>query len=101
MRDTTIDRGTKTSLKLGRPQLHKVILHNDDFTPREFVMLVLAAVFRLGEDDSYRIMMTAHKLGACVIAVYAQDIAETKASEAGDLAREAGFALLFTTEPDE
>lgn len=64
-------------------------------------MLVLKAVFSMNADASYRVMMTAHKLGTCVVVVCARDIAETRAKEATDLAKEAGFPLLFQTEPEE
>ncbi|GAA4176502.1 ATP-dependent Clp protease adapter ClpS [Shinella granuli] len=90
-----------TEPKLERPKLYKVILVNDDYTPREFVTLVLKAVFRMAEETSYRVMMTAHKMGTAVVVVCARDIAETKAKEATDLAKEAGFPLLFQTEPEE
>ena len=60
----------KTTPKTARPPLYKVILLNDDFTPREFVVKVLEAVFRMNESQAYRVMMTAHRRGACVIAVY-------------------------------
>ena len=92
---------TKTRLKTERPRLHKVILVNDDYTPREFVVMVLKAEFRMNEDQAYRVMLTAHQKGTCVIAVYAQDIAETKATRATDLGRSKGYPLLFTTEPEE
>jgi ATP-dependent Clp protease adaptor protein ClpS len=92
---------TKVRPKTQRPRLHKVILLNDDFTPREFVVVVLKAVFRMGEDHAYRVMMTAHRRGACVVAVYARDIAETKATEGTEAGRRAGYPLLFTTEPEE
>ena len=95
------DLRTKTKPKVERPRLHKVILLNDDYTPREFVMLVLQAVFRMGEDEAYRIMATAHTKGSCVVAVYTKDVAETKVAEAMDLAQEAGHPLMFTTEPEE
>lgn len=87
--------------KVERPRLHKVILVNDDYTPREFVVQVLKAVFRTTEDQAYRIMITAHRKGSCVVAVYARDIAETKATEATELGKRAGFPLQFTTEPEE
>jgi ATP-dependent Clp protease adaptor protein ClpS len=87
--------------KTQRPPLYKVILLNDDYTPREFVVLVLKAVFRMNEDEAYRVMMTAHRRGACVIAVYAKDVAETKAKEATELGKEKGYPLFFTTEPEE
>jgi ATP-dependent Clp protease adaptor protein ClpS len=87
--------------KTKRPPLYKVILLNDDYTPREFVVLVLKAVFRMNEDEAYRVMMTAHRRGACVIAVYAKDVAETKAKEATELGKANGYPLFFTTEPEE
>ena len=91
----------KPKTKIERPPLWKVILLNDDFTPREFVVEVLKAVFRLNESQSYRVMMTAHQKGACVIAVYTRDVAETKAKEATDLGKANGFPLYFTTEKEE
>lgn len=84
-----------------RPPLWKVILLNDDFTPREFVVAVLKAVFRLNESQAFRVMLTAHQKGACVIAVYSRDVAETKAREATDLGKANGFPLYFTTEKEE
>jgi ATP-dependent Clp protease adaptor protein ClpS len=92
---------TRTRLKTERPRLHKVILVNDDYTPREFVVTVLKAEFRMNEERAHHVMMTAHQRGVCVVAVYAQDIAETKATRATDLGRSKGYPLLFTTEPEE
>jgi ATP-dependent Clp protease adaptor protein ClpS len=91
----------KTRPKTERPKLYKVILLNDDFTPREFVVLVLKAVFRMNETTAYRVMLTAHQKGACVIAVYTRDVAETKAKEATELGKSKGYPLYFTTEPEE
>ncbi|WP_105384131.1 ATP-dependent Clp protease adapter ClpS [Neorhizobium alkalisoli] len=99
--DTTLKPKTTTKPKLERPKLYKVILVNDDYTPREFVIMVLKAVFRMSEETGYRVMMTAHRMGTCVVVVCAKDIAETKAKEAVDLAKEAGYPLMFTTEPEE
>ena len=99
--DTTLTPKTVTKPKLQRPRLYKVILVNDDYTPRDFVVLVLKAIFHMAEETSYRVMMTAHKMGTSVVVVCARDIAETKAKEATDLGKEAGFPLLFQTEPEE
>jgi ATP-dependent Clp protease adaptor protein ClpS len=101
MHDVTTKPRTDTKPKTQRPRLHKVILLNDDYTPREFVVVVLKAEFRMNEDQAYRVMMTAHRRGACVVSVYPQDIAETKATRATDAARGKGYPLLFTTEPEE
>ncbi|WP_342732990.1 ATP-dependent Clp protease adapter ClpS [Bradyrhizobium sp. B117] len=98
---TTPKTKTKTKTKVERPRLHKVILINDDYTPREFVTMVLKAEFRMTEDQAYKVMITAHKLGTCVVAVFTKDVAETKATRATDAGRAKGYPLLFTTEPEE
>ncbi|MDR6663164.1 ATP-dependent Clp protease adapter ClpS [Tardiphaga sp. 1201_B9_N1_1] len=92
---------TKTKPKVERPKLYKVILVNDDFTPREFVVRVLKAEFRMSEDQAAKVMMTAHQRGVCVVAVFTRDVAETKATRATDAGRAKGYPLLFTTEPEE
>lgn len=92
---------TKTESKTERPKLWKVILLNDDYTPREFVVEVLKAVFRMNETQAHAVMMTAHQKGACVIAVFTKDVADTKAKEATELGKSNGFPLYFTTEPEE
>jgi ATP-dependent Clp protease adaptor protein ClpS len=101
MNKTLVKPQTKTKTKTQRPPLYKVILLNDDYTPREFVVQVLKAVFRMTADQAYRVMMTAHTKGACVIAVYTRDVAETKAKEATELGKSKGYPLFFTTEPEE
>lgn len=90
----------KTKTTTQRPPLWKVILLNDDYTPREFVVQVLKAVFHMNESHAFKVMITAHQKGACVIAVFARDIAETKAKEATELGRAYGFPLYFTTEKE-
>ena len=99
--DTDTKPRTRTAPKVARPPLYKVILVNDDFTPRDFVVRVLKAEFRISEDQAHRIMITAHTKGACVVAVFTQEIAETKATRATEMARNEGYPLLFTTEPEE
>jgi ATP-dependent Clp protease adaptor protein ClpS len=101
MSKTTIKTRKQARPKTQRPKLWKVILLNDDYTPREFVVLVLKAVFRMNEDEAYNVMITAHKRGVCVIAVYTQDVADTKAKEATELGKSKGYPLYFTTEPEE
>ena len=99
--NTNTKTRTKTKLKTERPRLHKVILINDDYTPREFVVKVLEAVFRMNESQAHKVMMTAHQRGACVVAAFQKDVAESKATEATDLGKQAGYPLMFTTEPEE
>ena len=83
-----------------RPKLYKVILLNDDFTPRRFVTKVLQTVFRMTEGKAEGVMLTAHMRGACVVAVYTREVAEQKAKEATELGRQAGFPLTFTAEKE-
>ncbi len=92
---------TRSATKTARPSLHKVLLLNDDFTPREFVVRVLKAEFRCTGDQAQRIMITAHTKGSCVVAVFTKEIAEEKATRATEMARNEGFPLLFATEPEE
>ena len=92
---------TKVKTQTERPKLWKVILLNDDYTLREFVVQVLKAVFRMNESQAYRVMMTAHRRGACVIAVYTRDVADTKAKEATEMGKAKGYPLYFTTEKEE
>jgi ATP-dependent Clp protease adaptor protein ClpS len=99
--DTNIRTRPKVLPKTARPRLHKVIVVNDDYTPRDFVVLVLKGEFGMTETQAYRVMITAHRRGSCVVAVYTKDIAESKATRATDAARKNGYPLLFTTEPEE
>ncbi|MGX8012558.1 ATP-dependent Clp protease adapter ClpS [Mesorhizobium sp. ORM8.1] len=101
MPETVIKPRTKIQPKTERPKLYKVILVNDDFTPREFVVTVLKGEFKLSEDQANRVMITAHTRGVCVVAVFTRDIAETKATRATDAGKAKGYPLLFTTEPEE
>jgi ATP-dependent Clp protease adaptor protein ClpS len=88
-------------VKPERPRLHKVILVNDDYTHREFVVTVLKAEFRVSEDQALRVMITTHRRGVCVVSVYPRDVAEAKATNATDAGRSKGYPLKFTTEPEE
>lgn len=101
MNDITLLPGTKIRPAIDRPRLHKVILVNDDYTPREFVVSVLKSEFRMAERQAYHVMMTAHRRGLCVVAVYTKDVADAKAARATEAGRGKGYPLLFTTEPEE
>jgi ATP-dependent Clp protease adaptor protein ClpS len=91
----------KQKPKLERPKLYKVLLHNDNFTPMEFVVLVLREVFAKSEADAMSIMLHAHTHGFAVAGVYTFEIAETKVEQTMALASENGFPLLCTMEPED
>ena len=101
MSDNVTTPRTKIRIEVERPKLHKVILVNDDYTPREFVVRVLKSEFRMNESQAHKVMMTAHQRGACVVAVYTKDVAEAKATNGTEAGRSKGYPLLFTTEPEE
>ena len=84
-----------------RPHLYKVILLNDDFTPREFVVRVLMGIFRMSEAEAMGVMLTAHRRGACVVAVYTKEVADMKAQQATDMGQRRGYPLAFTTERED
>ncbi len=92
---------TKAKPKLDRPRLYKVILHNDDYTPMEFVVLVLKTVFNKSDSDATSIMLHAHTHGMAVAGVYTFEIAETKVQETMALAEKMGYPLLCTMEPED
>ena len=98
---TTIRLKPRARTLAERPRLYKVILLNDDFTPREFVTRVLMSVFRMSEDEALGVMLTAHNRGACVVAVYTREVAETKAKQGTALGAKRGYPLAFTTEREE
>ena len=84
-----------------RPRLYKVILLNDDFTPREFVVKVLMGIFRMTEAEALGVMLTADRRGACVVAVFTREVAEMKAKQGSDAGARRGYPLSFTTEREE
>ena len=80
--------------------MYKVILHNDDYTPRAFVVEILLAVFNKLLEDATRLMWHVHKNGIGVCGIYPFEVAETKIAQATELARENGFPLKFTMEEE-
>lgn len=99
------DAGTVTEVKpqkkLKRPRLFRVLLHNDDYTTREFVVHVLHTVFHLGEQAAIRIMLHVHHNGVGVAGVFTREVAESKIQRVEHLAQEHEFPLRLTMEPEE
>lgn len=82
------------------PRRYRVLLHNDDFTSMEFVVEVLVRFFRRGVTEATRVMLEVHHRGVGVAGVFTREIAETKIAQVTDAARERGFPLLLTMEPE-
>ena len=78
---------TKTRPKTKRPNLYRVLLLNDDYTPMEFVVLVLQDVFNKSREDAMRIMLHVHQKGVGECGVYPYEVAETKVTRVMDTAR--------------
>lgn len=88
----------KTQLK--KPNLYKVLLHNDDFTPMDFVVFVLEQVFKRRAEEAVRIMLEVHHKGKGVGGIYTLEIAKTKAFHVEKLAEQQGHPLKCSYEPE-
>lgn len=95
---TVID--PKATTKTKKPKLYKVILHNDNYTTMEFVVHVLQNIFHKNHAEATHLMLYVHMKGQAVIGLYTFDIAETKVKQVLELAREQGYPLLCTMEPE-
>lgn len=84
--------------QLKEPSLYKVILHNDDFTPMDFVVAVLEMFFNMERAIATRIMYEVHRSGRAVCGLYSKDVAETKADQVMNYARRHEYPLLCSIE---
>src|SRR4029079_8598036 len=91
--DSNVRTETVPQKKLKKPQLYKVLLHNDNYTTREFVVAVLREVFHKSENDAVQIMLHVHYNGMGVAGVYTYQVAETKIRTVEKLAKENEFPL--------
>lgn len=87
--------------ELKRPPLYKVVLLNDDYTPMEFVVEVLETFFRMNREQATQVMLTVHTQGKGVCGVYTKDIAETKAAQVNQYARDHQHPLLCEIEASD
>ena len=91
---------TESETRLEKPPLYKVLIHNDDYTTMEFVVEILENVFNKAPAEAYRIMMAVHHQGQGLCGVYPFEVAETKVATVVDLARDNGFPLRASMEPE-
>ena len=96
--DLTIDE--KIIVSLQPPKLWKVVLLNDDKTPMEFVIELLTVIFKLAQDRAKEITLEIHNTGSAVAGIYTHEIAEQKGLDSTQAARQNGFPLVITIEPD-
>ena len=89
---------TKTRPKTKKPSLYKVLLLNDDYTPMEFVVLILERFFQKSRDEATRVMLHVHQKGIGVCGVFTYEVAETKVTQVVDFARQNQHPLQCTME---
>jgi ATP-dependent Clp protease adaptor protein ClpS len=92
---------TEEVTKLKRPDMYRIVLLNDDYTPREFVVWVLIKVFHKNEEEGTQIMLEAHTRGKSIIGVYTYDIARTKVMQVDNLAKQHEHPLKCDMEVEE
>ena len=86
--------------KTKRPRRYQVVFHNDDYTTMEFVVHVLMKFFHKTETEATQVMLHVHHKGYGIVGVYTRDVAETKATQVTDYAKQHGHPLKCTAEPE-
>lgn len=101
-REEDFDRDVvvETEKKLKRPSLYKVLLHNDDYTTKEFVVHILESVFNKDSTEAVQIMLHVHRNGIGVAGVYTYEVAETKVQTVEGLARQYEYPLKCSIEEE-
>ncbi len=88
----------ETGLQLKQPVMHQIVMHNDDFTPMEFVVVVLEVFFNMERDRATRTMYEVHTSGKAICGMFTKDVAETKVDQVMDYARMHDHPLLCSIE---
>jgi len=87
--------------EIAPPSMYRVILHNDDYTSMEFVVMILCTIFHKNEGEAEDIMLKIHKKGKAICGLFSKEIARTKANRVKELAKQKEFPLLATVEKDD
>jgi ATP-dependent Clp protease adaptor protein ClpS len=95
---TGLGVATRTRTRTKIPSLYKVLMLNDDYTPMEFVVLVLQRFFKMSLEDATRVMLHVHQRGVGICGIFSYEVAETKVSQVIDYARENQHPLQCTLE---
>jgi ATP-dependent Clp protease adaptor protein ClpS len=88
----------KTIIEVKKPRRYSVVFHNDDITPQDFVIYILQEQFDKLYDEATRLMELVHSAGSAIVSVYTREIAEQKASDTMDQAKNFDFPLKVTAE---
>ncbi len=96
--DASVGIATRTRTRTKKPTPYRVLMLNDDYTPMEFVVLVLQRFFRMNMEEATRVMLHVHQRGVGVCGVFSYEVAETKVSQVIDFARQNQHPLQCTLE---
>jgi len=99
--DGNLDLATKVRIQTKKPSMYRVLLLNDDYTPMEFVVIILEQFFHKSREQATRIMLHVHQKGVGVCGVYTYEVAETKVAQVMDLARRNEHPLQCTMEKED
>ena len=91
---------TRSKPKAKKPSMYKVLMHNDDYTPMEFVIMVLQRFFGMDEDRATQVMLHVHRRGVGICGVFTYEVAETKVTQVMDFARKHQHPLQMTLEKE-
>ena len=97
---TDLKDRSKNKNKVQKPKKYKCIMHNDDYTPMDFVVAVLQTVFHKPPEEAFRLMMQVHEKGKGIAGVYTKEIAETKCNKCKHYAVTMGVPFLVEMEPE-
>ena len=98
--ESRVESGVVLEEELKEPSMYRVLLHNDDFTTMDFVVMVLMEIFRKSAEEAESIMLAVHEKGRGICGVYPKEIAEFRVGQVMRRASEAGFPLLCTMEKE-
>jgi ATP-dependent Clp protease adaptor protein ClpS len=91
---------SRNEQRVEHPRMWRVLLHNDDYTTQDFVVMVLETVFHKPRGEAFTIMMSVHRSGVGLAGIFTRDVAETKIRTTRQMAEEQEFPLLATMEPE-
>lgn len=96
-----IDLVQKEEVQLKAPQMYKVLFHNDDYTPMEFVVSMLEQIFHKTREQSTQIMLKVHNEGIALVGIFSSDIARTKLMQVQEMAKLSEHPLKCSIEPED
>lgn len=99
--DSGLGLATRTKVQTKKPSMYRVLILNDDYTPMEFVVLILERFFNKSREQATRIMLHVHQKGVGVCGVFTYEVAETKVAQVMDLARRNEHPLQCTMEKED